>query len=138
MNVGQKRRIGLFWGSLLFAIVSVSFGTYYNNARLAQIQEKVIEVAPKIETVDSKLEEATVDNVDHGDEEQPIELEKKSVNKEIEAKIATILRTDGSFNPEVTADEIYMLEESVTNILDERLKEELLIKVAAIKGHFGL
>lgn len=126
--------------SCLFAIASVSTGHLYAKVRTSKVKESDVTVVTRGKTETS---EKQVDKR----EKETSESEEKSIESKMtkeedvlyaQEKIDNILQADGTFNPDVTSDEIYYLEKEVKKLKASADKKALEVKIQKIMEHFGL
>lgn len=120
--------------SFLFACGAVVLGQAYSNQRQETLNTsaKTTVATPKKETKVTETKETKTQETTADEEETSEEVTR------LKEAVSQLIYEDGSFNPNMTSDQIYDLENQIKQLDKGQSKDNLLNQMKKVKDYFGL
>lgn len=120
--------------SFLFACGAVVLGQAYSNQRQETLNTsaKTTVATPKKETKVTETKETETQETTADEEETSEEVTR------LKEAVSQLIYEDGSFNPNMTSDQIYDLENQIKQLDKGQSKDNLLNQMKKVKDYFGL
>lgn len=125
--------------SFLFACGAVVLGQAYSNQRQETLNTsaKTTVATPKKETKVTETKETETKETETQETTADEEETSEEVTRLKEA-VSQLIYEDGSFNPNMTSDQIYDLENQIKQLDKGQSKDNLLNQMKKVKDYFGL